>query len=526
MPFLIHERRQFLKAGLAVAGCFALGRDFWKRAYAAPATLGASPYGALLPPDANGLELPQGFSSRKLATAYQPVLKANGSSTGYVWPRAPDGGGVIPQANGGWIYVSNSEIPIVADECTSNPTSDFCGEQGGCSAIAFDKDGQVLNAYAILQGTNNNCAGGVTPWGTWLSCEENFAGFVYECDPTGLNQPLRLPAMGQFSHEAAAVDPIGKAIYLTEDTADGAFYRFRPANWPTHGRPDLRVGTLEVAVVGSNPPTRIPYGSSIQIPGLDPDDQPIPAEIVESNPGAVTWQVVANPAGAPVECRYQVPTAAVFKGGEGCWYDDGLVFFTCKGSNRVWAYDTVAATMEIVYDPSAVGASTPLTGVDNLVVHADSRDLFIAEDGGNMEVVLITHESRELSPFLRYSVPHSEVCGVAFDPSGTRLYFASQAKRHRVDTATGKTVFGEIFEVRGPFRGTALAIPTDPTVPATVPTPATVPMPTSVTTPVSSPTPLRNAGLPKRDVGRFGGGALEGISVALLALAAWWRALS
>jgi len=486
------HRRQFLQAGLAVAGCFALGRDFWKRAYAAPAVIGPGPYGALMPADANGLMLPAGFTSRKLATAYQPVMKADGSATSFLWHRASDDGGVIPQADGGWIYVNNSEIPIVADECTANPASPFCGEQGGCAAIRFDKDGRVLDAYPILEGTNNNCAGGVTPWGTWLSCEENFGGFVYECDPTGSNTAVRLAAMGQFAHEAAAVDPIGKAIYLTEDTADGAFYRFRPTQWPDGGRPNLAIGVLEVAVVGANPPTRIPYGDTLGL--VD--------EIVETAPGAVRWQVVANPLGLPIECRYQVPTAAVFKGGEGCWYDDGLVFFTCKGSNRVWAYDTAKATVEIIYDAATLGPGAPLTGVDNLCVHPASHDLFVAEDGGNMEIVLITHDTREVAPLLRYPVPHSELCGTAFDPSGTRLYFASQAKRHRVDEATGKTVFGEIFEVTGPFRGTAAALPAP--------------------TPVPAPAPITTLPLAPTAQGRFGGGA-TGLGLAGLAAAALLR---
>lgn len=451
------QRRQFIQAGLAVAGCFALGRDFWKRAYAAPAQPGPSPFGELVGPDENGLFLPPGFRSRRIAKAYDPVPLKDGGQSSFLWHRAPDGGGVIPQEDGGWIYVSNSEIPIIADECQDGLNNPFCGEQGGCSAIRFDAEGQVVDAYPILQGTNNNCAGGVTPWGTWLSCEENFLGFVYECDPTGMNPPIRLPGMGQFSHEAAAVDPVGKAIYLTEDTGDGAFYRFRPLSWPDGGRPDLSLGVLEVAVVGENPPTRVVYQETLrevlaELPGVDPHDAPwdqIAPELRETDPGPVRWMPILNPLGLPLECRYQVPTAAVFQGGEGCWYDDGMVFFTCKGSNRVWAYDTQAQTMEIVYDAQAVGESAPLTGVDNLVVHPDTHDLYVAEDGGNMELVLISNE-RIVAPVMRYPVPHSEIAGPAFDPSGTRLYFASQAKRHTPDEE-GHEVRGEIFEITGPW---------------------------------------------------------------------------
>ena len=448
---------------MAVAGCFALGRDFWKHAYAAPAVPGASPYGELIGPDANGLFLPPGFSSRRIAEAYSPVPLVNGGLSNYLWHRAPDGGAVIPQDDGGWIYVSNSEVPIIADECSDDPNSRFCADQGGAGAIRFDANGNVVDAYAILQGGNNNCAGGATPWGTWLTCEENFGGLVYECDPTGQSAAVPLIGMGQFAHEAAAVDPVGKAIYLTEDQGDGAFYRFVPAIWPDDGRPDLSLGVLEVAVVGETPALRTPYGESLReafetfggdFDDFDPTD--VLGNIDETAPGAVSWQPVPNPVGLPVECRYQVPTAAIFKGGEGCWYDDGLVYFTCKGSNRVWAYDTVAETVDIIYDANDIGETAPLTGVDNLVVHAQSHDLFVAEDGGNMELVIIT-DDRKVAPFMRYPVPHSEIAGPAFDASGTRLYFASQGKRHTIDEATGNEVRGEIFEITGPFRNTISA---------------------------------------------------------------------
>ncbi|MFP5358440.1 MAG: alkaline phosphatase PhoX [Gammaproteobacteria bacterium] len=493
------KRRQFLQAGLCVAGAFTLGRDFWKQAYAAPAVAGASPYGPLIGPDANGLFLPRGFSSRLIATAHEPVPLLNGGLSSYVWHRAPDGGAVIPQEDGGWIYVSNSEIPIVADEFFSTGTT----EQGGVGAIRFDAQGNVVDAYPILQGTNNNCAGGLTPWGTWLSCEENFFGFVYECDPTGLNPPLRLAAMGQFGHEAAAVDPVGKAIYMTEDTGDGAFYRFRPAVWPDGGRPDLTAGVLEVAVVGDNPPVRRVHEAEIravlaQLPGVDYDDIPweqIMPGVEETAPGPVRWEIVHNPAGLPLGTRYQVPTAAIFRGGEGCWYDSGLVYFTCKGSNRVWTYDTVQQTVDILYDASQIGPDAPLTGVDNLVVHPHSRDVLVAEDGGNMELVLITAD-RVAAPFLRYPVPHSELAGPAFDASGTRLYFASQAKRHRVDEATGQVIRGQIFEITGPFRQTpANPVGDDPAAAPLAP-------------------PPRSAG------------ALGAVSLAALAAAAAWQVVA
>ncbi len=132
--------------------------------------------------------------------------------TDYRWHEASDGSATFPLDDGGWILVSNSETL-----------------QGGASAIRFDRRGQVADAYRILDGTAQNCSGGGTPWGTWLSCEEVEDGLVWECDPTGRRKAVSHPAMGVFKHEAAAVDPRGKRVYLTEDLIDGRFYRFTPS---------------------------------------------------------------------------------------------------------------------------------------------------------------------------------------------------------------------------------------------------------------------------------------------------------
>lgn len=82
--------------------------------------------------------------------------------------------------------------------------------------LRFDASGAVTAASRILSGTNNNCAGGKTPWNTWLSCEEVDNGRVWEAYPFGGTAVAR-PAMGRFNHEAAAADPIRRVIYLTED---------------------------------------------------------------------------------------------------------------------------------------------------------------------------------------------------------------------------------------------------------------------------------------------------------------------
>ncbi|GAA2801738.1 alkaline phosphatase PhoX [Streptomyces showdoensis] len=383
------ERRSFLRGAVIGTSAAAFGGTLWRgAAFAAPAQPGVGPYGALGAADANGIQLPTGFTSRVVARSGQAV-----AGTSYLWHSAPDGGACFADGTG-WIYVSNSEI---------NPS-------GGASAVRFDASGGITGAYRILSGTRQNCAGGKTPWNTWLSCEEVSLGYVYESNPWG-GTAYRRDAMGRFKHEAAAADPVRRAVYLTEDETDGCFYRFLPTTWG-----DLSAGTLQVLKAGT------------------------------ATSGGFTWQTVPDPDGSPTATRGQVSGAKRFNGGEGCHYADDTVWFTTKGDNRVWQVNLAAGTYELAYDDSLVtGGGAPLTGVDN-ITGSSSGDLFVAEDGGTMEICVITPDD-VVAPFLRITGQSgSEITGPAFSPDGRRLYFSSQRG------TSGSSSGGITYEVTGPFR--------------------------------------------------------------------------
>jgi secreted PhoX family phosphatase len=389
------RRREFIGLGVGGVAVASLGAAFWEELFGSaqsrPLRRGPG-YGPLRPPDENGVMLPGGFRSRIVARGGDPV-----PGTAYRWHVASDGMAAFPREDGGFVLVSNSE--------------DF---EGGASALRFGPGGEVEDAYRILSGTTQNCSGGGTPWGTWLSCEEVEDGRVWECDPSGRRRARPHPAMGIFKHEAAAVDERRRRVYLTEDLIDGGLYRYSPARWP-----DLSDGLLEIA--------RVARG------------------------GGVEWTRVPDPLARRERTRRQVPGSTRFERGEGIWLDGDTLYVSTTADHRVHAYDIRRERIEVIYDGLA-SRSAPLLRVDQLT-GSRAGEVFVCEDIATDEIDMgVITPDRRVSRFLSVTGPQhkgSELTGVTFDPSGSRMFFSSQRAFPKSDVEPGP---GAIYEVTGPFR--------------------------------------------------------------------------
>ena len=398
------SRRELVRGGLTASAAFALapalrGAGLLGEVALAAPTQGNGPYGPLQPSDPTmGVQVPKGFTVREIARGGVPV-----GATGYVWHLFSDGSGTFRQPDGSWILVSNAELP------EAGPV-----KAGGASAIHFNNDGSIRDAYRVLDNTVNNCGGGTTPWGTWLSGEEVADGLVWECDPKGQKPQVARPKLGVNSHEYVVVHSKARRLYLTEDEAGGGFYRFTPAKWG-----DLSAGLLEIAT-------------------LRPD-------------GHISWSRVPDPEAKSTPTRDQVPAATPLSRPEGLCIDplSGIVYFVESSAGRVYAYDPVTHAYDLVYAESDYQQPF-LNDPDNAIVCPRSGDLLVCEDTGSLDICLISTEGT-VSRFVHLdgtqhgdpdTEASSETTGPCFDPTGTRLYFSSQRAYFT----------GVIYEVTGPWR--------------------------------------------------------------------------
>ncbi|MEQ9375330.1 MAG: DUF839 domain-containing protein [Imperialibacter sp.] len=378
------------------------------------------------------LDLPEGFS-------YKIISKAgNTMSDGLRVPGRADGMGAFARADGKVVIIRNHEnSPAPLENSPFGLEGELLGlvdisklydagkgelpGLGGTTTLVYDEEkGEVVEEFMSLAGTYRNCAGGVTPWNSWLTCEEDTTkadgeniekdhGYVFDvpAEAKGLVDPRPIKAMGRFNHEAVAVDPQTGIIYQTEDASDSLIYRFIPEN-----PEDLHQGGKLQALAIDNRPKL--------------DTRNWKERGVEQGVGyPVVWQDVDD-VDSPLDdlrIRGFEAGAACFARGEGMWHTDRQIYFACtnggpKNFGQIFRYDIEKEQLELFAESED---KTVLHMCDNVTI-APWGEVLVCEDNGELNRMHLISKDGELRQFAVNRSSKSELTGAVFSPSGKTLF--------------------------------------------------------------------------------------------------------
>ncbi|MFN7693246.1 MAG: alkaline phosphatase PhoX [Burkholderiales bacterium] len=432
-------RRQWLQGAAAAAALSPLALAFGARAQAGVTPSRAPGYGPLRPV-ADGttglplLMLPEGFSYRSFGWVTEPL------SNGGAIPGAADGMGIVAVQGEVFTLVRNHELRAFSGGFGPVSSHYDAPCSGGTVTLRYDRaKGQMLEARGSLSGTLVNCAGGTTPWGSWLSCEEIVTpagervtsrgerltlekphGFVFEVPGDGASNAQPLVAMGQFKHEAAVVDPVDGTVYLTEDNRPAGFYRLLPTQ-----RGKLAAGgRLQMLRAKQRPDLRtgLQTGQRWDVDWVD-------IERPEQGQSATGVDGVLRQGAAQ--------GGSLFTRLEGVWVQGDEVWFTSTDggdarAGQIWRLRPSQQTLELFYESTSASVldypdNICLSPSGAIVLCEDSKQpvqrLFgMTREGGLFELARNNAVFKGELPGLTGDFRRAEWAGACFSPDGRTLF--------------------------------------------------------------------------------------------------------
>jgi uncharacterized protein len=450
------ERRPFLAGAAAILGSWTVPNSFSNLLRA-----GSQRSHRFLRPvkdDVTGLELiclPDGFRYASFGWTDDPL--DDGSPT----PGHHDGMAVIADKDGELTLCRNHEQSLLTTMRSDRIDAYDPWAAGGCTNLVFNsKTGSWGKSWMSLSGTVKNCAGGPTPWNSWLSCEESVLedgdveketkiklgaahGYVFDVPAIGVAKPIPIKAMGRFVHEAVAIDPSTGIVYETEDRTPAGFYRYVP-NVP--GRL-IEGGKLEMLSVRGNPDL---IQSAEQGTAYDVEWVTIHEPDLAHSPGTKDGGGVFN--------QGSLQGGSSFARLEGCWWGNDLCYFVSTSGGRsksgqVWQYDPKTSILKLVFESAG---PEMLDKPDNLTV-SPRGGLVICEDGDRIPQKLHTLSIDGMIADLAWSNVQlrgekngiqgdfrgSEWSGASFSPDGRWLFVNLQSP-------------GITFAITGPWESVGL----------------------------------------------------------------------
>jgi len=462
------SRKRFLQSSAAVGGGLAIGGPL--SALAAQTAQGRAPraagYGPIAPMAAQDtgkvhIALPAGFkyrvASRQLdpSTAYvTDPATGQAVKTTLPTPGIFDGMGAYRGPRGTTVLIRNHEqrqqvgepgvvVPI-GDRYDANPRF-----TAGNTKVVVGRDREAIETIHILGGTSTNCAGGETPWGSWITCEEVFIaqsatdlkhGYCFEIDAQA-NEPdpaVPIKAAGCFAHEAVAWH--NGILYETEDNGKpSGFYRWIPDRKPR-----------EFGDLASS-------GGPLQAirrkgqPGYDADTA------ATGDTFEVEWVTIPNPDPPTNTVKTQGTALGMisFSRLEGCWVGEGKIYFdsTSGGparSGQVWEYDPRRQTLRLIYQSTDASV---LQAPDNLVYVPHTGDIWLQEDGAGEQFVRGVTQDGKIYDFAQTILNDSEFCGGCFSPDGNTFFLNQQGGTGVTNPADVDAAGGVTYAIWGPFGG-------------------------------------------------------------------------